>query len=69
MVLLNTNNFNLFGTRFSKMNAFNKQQQNVQVAKAAAAVVRFEERQVAEYHNDKFNYDMSAFQEVGPKVL
>lgn len=46
------------------MNAFNKQQQSVQVAKAAAAVVRFEERQVAEYHNDKFNYDTSAFQEV-----
>lgn len=59
---LNIFNFN-FGTRFSKMKAFKQQQQNVQVAKAAVAVVRFEERAEAkQYHNDFNMYDTVAFQ-------
>lgn len=47
------------------MNAFNKQQQKQNVAQAAAAVVRFEERAEAkQYHNDFNMYDTGAFQEV-----
>lgn len=45
------------------MKAFKQQQQNVQVAKAAVAVVRFEERAEAkQYHNDFNMYDTVAFQ-------
>ncbi|MFY0656197.1 MAG: hypothetical protein JXR12_05455 [Neptunomonas phycophila] len=47
------------------MKAFKQQQQNVNVAQANAAVVRFEERAEAkQYHNDFNMYDTNAFQGV-----